>query len=267
MDSAAWIKNKFFNSIQSAMLVVSLAAILGLVGWMLGGHLFALSAVAAMIVLYFFAPKMSPFLILKMLRGRRLSYHDTPRLYQVLEILAKRAKLPRMPVLYYFPGGAMNAFTVGSRENSAIAVSQCLLDGLKYSEISAVLAHEVSHIRSNDMRIIGFADLAYRLTHGLSLFGQLLLIVNLPLALFGGFSINWMAIVLLIFAPGISALLQLALSRTREYNADLGAVELTGNPDALATALVKIENHGSTFFKRFPWPANPNSQILRTHPP
>jgi hypothetical protein len=83
MDLAAWNKNKLLNSIQSAMLVVSLAAILGLVGWMLSGHLFALSAVAAIIVLYFFAPKMSPFLILKMLRGRRLSYQDTPRLYQV----------------------------------------------------------------------------------------------------------------------------------------------------------------------------------------
>jgi heat shock protein HtpX len=172
-----------------------------------------------------------------------------------------------MPVLYYFPGSAMNAFTVGSRENAAIAVSQSLLDGLKYSEISAVLAHEVSHIRSNDIRIIGFADLANSLTHGLSLFGQLLLIINLPLALFGGFSINWMAILLLIFAPGISALLQLALSRTREYNADLGAVELMEDPEALATALAKIEQHGSSLIRRFPWVANPHSQILRTHPP
>jgi heat shock protein HtpX len=267
MDSASWFKNKLLNSIQSAMLVISLAAILGLVGWMLGGHFFALSAMAAMIVLYFFAPKMSPFLILKMLRGHRLSYDDTPRLYQVLEILAKRAKLPRMPVLYYFPGGVMNAFTVGSRENAAIAVSQGLLDKLSYSEISAVLSHEISHIRSNDMRIIGFADLANRLTHGLSLFGQLLLIVNLPLALIGGFSMNWMAIGLLIFAPGLSALLQLALSRTREYNADLGAVELIGNPEALATALAKIEQHGSSLIRPFPWAANPHTQILRTHPP
>ena len=267
MDLAVWNKNKLLNAIQSALLVVFMAALLGLVGWMLGGHLFALSAVAAMIVLYFFAPKMSPFLILKMVHGRRLSYQDTPGLYLVLEKLARRAKLPRLPMLYYFPGSVMNAFTVGSRENAAIAVSQRLLDGLNSSEITAVLAHEVSHIRSNDMRIIGFADLANRLTHGLSLFGQLLLIVNLPLVLFSGISINWMAILLLIFAPGISALLQLALSRSREYNADLGAVELMGNPGALATALAKIENHGSTFFNRLPWPANPNSQVLRTHPP
>jgi Zn-dependent protease with chaperone function len=76
--------------------------------------------------------------------------------------------------------------------------------GVRHSEINAVLSHEISHIRSNDIRIIGFADLANRLTHGLSLFGQLLLIVNFPLALIGGFSMNWMAIVLLIFAPGIN---------------------------------------------------------------
>jgi heat shock protein HtpX len=161
----------------------------------------------------------------------------------------------------------MNAFTVGSPENAAIAVSQSLLDGLSYSEISAVLAHEVSHIRSNDMRIIGFADMANRLIHGLSLFGQLLLIISLPLVLFGNSGINLIAIALLIFAPVISAMLQLALSRTREYNADLGAVELMGNPESLATALAKIEHHGTTFFKRLAWPVNPDSQILRTHPP
>jgi heat shock protein HtpX len=114
---------------------------------------------------------------------------------------------------------------------------------------------------------MGFADLAHRLIHGLSLFGQLLLIASLPLALFGGLNVNWMAIALLIFAPAISALLQRALSRTREYNADLGAVELMGSPEALATALAKIEQHGRTFLRRLAWPVNPSSQILRTHPP
>ena len=267
MNSVTWHKNKLLNTIQSVMLVVFLAALLGLVGRMLGGNVFALLAVAAVVVLYFFAPQVSPFLVLKMLRGRRLDYHDTPRPYQVLEALATRAKLPRLPVLYYFPGSGMNAFTVGSPENAAIAVSQSLLNRLEYSELSAVLAHEVSHIRSNDMRIIGFADLTNRLIHGLSLFGQLLLIVSLPLTLIGGLNVDWMAIALLIFAPAISGLLQLALSRTREYNADLGAVELTGNPEALATALAKIENHGNTYLRHLPWPANPDSQILRTHPP
>jgi heat shock protein HtpX len=132
MDSATWHKNKLLNGIQSVMLVVFLAALLGLVGRMLGGNLFALSAVTAVVVLYFFAPQVSPFLVLKMIRGRRLAHHDTPRLYQALETLAKRAKLPRLPVLYYFPGDAMNAFTVGSPQNAAIAVSQSLLNRLKF---------------------------------------------------------------------------------------------------------------------------------------
>lgn len=267
MNSATWIKNRLYHKMQSAMLVTFMAVLLGIVGWMLGGHLFALSATATMILLYFFAPRMSPFLILKWLRGRALSYHDAPRLHEVLETLAKRAQLPRMPILYYFPAEVMNAFTIGTRENAAIAVSEGLLQRLNRSEIEAVLAHEVSHIRSNDMRIIGFADLASRLTHGLSLFGQFLLIINLPLVLFGEVNFSWMAILLLIFAPSISALLQLALSRTREYNADLGAVELMGNPGALATALTKIEKHGRSPIRYLPWTANPQSQILRTHPP
>ncbi|UCH24078.1 MAG: M48 family metalloprotease [Deltaproteobacteria bacterium] len=261
------MNNNFYHKMQSAMLVTSLAVLLGVVGWMLGGHLFALSAMATMILLYFFTPRMSPFLILKWLRGRALSYHDAPRLYEVLETLAKRAELPRMPILYYFPAEVMNAFTLGTREDAAIAVSEGLLQRLNRSEIKAVLAHEGIHIRSNDMRIIGFADLASRLTHGLSLFGQLLLIINLPLVLFGEVNFSWIAILLLIFAPSISALLQLALSRTREYTADLGAVELMGNPESLATSLAKIEKHGRSLIRYLPWTANPQSQILRTHPP
>jgi heat shock protein HtpX len=161
----------------------------------------------------------------------------------------------------------MNAFTMGSPGDAAIAVSDGLLRRLNRTEIKAVLAHEVSHIRSNDMRITGFADLASRLIHGLSFFGQLLLIVNLPLVLVGDFSFNWIDILLLIFVPTISALLQLALSRTREYNADIGAVKLTGDPQPLANALTKIENHARALLKYLPWTVKPHSQILRTHPP
>jgi heat shock protein HtpX len=267
MYPATWLKNKFYNTIQSLILVFSLAAILGIVGWLLGGMLFALSAIAAMLLLYMFAPKMSPFVIFRMLRGRPLSYREAPHLYAIMESLAQRAALPSVPILYYFPADVMNAFTVGSPGDAAIAVSGGLLRRLNRSEIKAVLAHEISHIRSNDMRITGFADLANRLTHGLSFFGQLLLIVNLPLIMAGNFNFNWTAILLLIFAPTISALLQLALSRTREYNADIGAVELMGDPEALATALAKIENHGEALLKYLPWIVKPHSQLLRTHPP
>ncbi|MGD2272895.1 MAG: zinc metalloprotease HtpX [Desulfobacterales bacterium] len=267
MAMAIWLKNKFYNTIQSLILVVSLAALLGIVGWMLGGMPFALSAIAAMVLLYVFAPKMSPFVILRVLRGRPLSYREAPHLYAILESLAQRAALPSVPILYYYPADVMNAFTVGSPGDAAIALSEGLLRRLNRSEVRGVLAHEVSHIRSNDMQITGFADLANRLTHGLSFFGQLLLIVNLPLIMVGDFSFNWTAILLLIFAPTVSALLQLALSRTREYHADIGAVELMGDPESLATALVKIENHGRALLKYLPWIVKPQSLLLRTHPP
>jgi heat shock protein HtpX len=97
-----------------------------------------------------------------------------------------------------------------------------------------VLAHEISHLRHNDMRIMGFAGLTSQLIHMLALLGQILLFLNLPLLLWGHYTISWTAILLLIFAPTISAILQLALSRTREYRADLGAARLMGDGRALA---------------------------------
>jgi heat shock protein HtpX len=204
-----------------------------------------------------------------MFRGRRLDFRDAPRLYRALNALAVRAELPGMPELYYLPQREMNAFTVGAPENSAIAVSDGLLRRLDADEVTAVLAHEVSHIRHNDIRIMGFAALSSRFIQMLSLFGQFLLLLNLPLLVLGQYTISWTAILLLIFAPTISSMLQLALSRTREYRADLGAAELTGSPESLATALSKMDIQQKRYF-RLLWPGRarvPSSHLMRTHPP
>jgi len=131
-----------------------------------------------------------------------------------------------------------------------------------------VLAHEVSHIRNNDMLVMSIADLISRLTSLLSLFGQFLLLLNLPLILLTNVSINWFAIFLLVFAPNLSSLAQLGLSRVREYNADLGAARLTADPRGLASALVKIGQYSGSFFEKIMMPSRriPVPSLLRTHP-
>jgi heat shock protein HtpX len=131
-----------------------------------------------------------------------------------------------------------------------------------------VLAHEISHIRSNDIWVMTLADTVSRLTGGLALMGQLLLFINLPLLLFGAAAISWWAILLLLFAPTISLLLQLALSRTREFDADMDAVEITGDPLGLASALRKLDRHQRGLWQRllFPGRHTPDSWILSTHP-
>ena len=114
------------------------------------------------------------------------------------------------------------------------------------------------------------ADLTSRMTNLLAILGQFLLIVNLPMMLAGRTMFNWWAILLLIIAPTVSSLVQLALSRTREYNADLGAAELTGDPEALASALKKMDHFHGNWLKRMLRPGYqklPEASLLRTHPP
>ena len=104
-----------------------------------------------------------------------------------------------------------------------------------------MLAHEISHIKNNDIKVMGMADTIMRVTHILSGIGKILLIVNMPLILVGKGSFSWLAVALLIFAPNLTTMLQLGLSRDRAYDADVGAVDLTKDPHTLASALQKLE--------------------------
>jgi heat shock protein HtpX len=174
-----------------------------------------------------------------------------------------------VPTLYYVPSRIISAFTVGHTQQSAVAVTDGLLRALDAREQIGVLAHEVSHVRSNDMWVMGLADLFSRLTSLLSLFGQLLLLINLPLVLMSQVSLNWFAILILIFAPTISTLAQLGLSRAREYDADLNAARLAGDPEGLARALAKIDRLQGSWLERVLLPGRrlPEPSLLRTHPP
>lgn len=270
MNHIQWVKNKIAARVQSAVLVISLALLLGLIGRLLGGDQLAVMLVAGVVILYFVGPKMSPALYLKFSSGRRLSPTEAPRLYSILQSLAQRAELTRLPVLFYLPTETMVAFTVGPRDNAAIAISEGLMRGLSRQELAAVLAHEISHIRHNDIRTMAFAGMVSQMTSLLSVFGQFILILSLPVILAGQVLISWTAVLLLIFSPTLSSLIQLALSRTREYSADLSAAELMGNPEPLASALAKIDRAHKSLYHRLIWPMVPRlpqASWLRTHPP
>lgn len=212
--------------------------------------------------------QISPQMILKMYKARPLLPSEAPALAQVVQELARRAKLSRPPQLYYIPSQMMNAFAVGSPNNAIIGVTDGLLRGLTMRELVGVLAHEMSHVQNNDMRVMRIADTVSRLAGMFSTVGQVLLFLNLPLVLMGGYAISWFGILLLIFAPTLVGLLQLALSRTREYDADLDAVQLTGDPRGLASALQKLETYHASFLKRVLLPGHrvPDPSLFRTHP-
>jgi heat shock protein HtpX len=261
-------RHKLTNLLHSALLLGGMACLLALCGWVVAAGEGVFWAFAAGGLSLLFSPRVSPRLVLGMFGARRLSCAEAPRLHEVTEAIARRAGLPVMPELYYIPSPVLNAFTVGSREQPAIAIADGLLRALTLRELAGVLAHEVSHIRNNDLWVMGLADTMAGLTRFMALFGLVLLFLNLPLLLMEREPFPWLLVLLLSLAPTAGALLQLALSRTREFDADLNAAALTGDPEGLASALVKLEQAQGRLWEGMMLPGNriPDPSILRTHP-
>ena len=269
LNDSAWHQHAFINRVQSLLLLLLMGAFLALVGWLLWGQDGVIVLITFGSILLLLNPGTTPWLIMRMYGAVRLAPEQAPMLHSALRELSGRAGLSKIPELYYIPSRIVNAFALGQRDNAAIALSDGLLRVLDSREAVAVLAHELSHVRNNDIRVMGVADLFSRLTSMLSIFGLLLLVINLPLLLMGAVNVNWVAILILIFAPNLSALAQMGLSRTREYDADLNAVSLTGDPEGLAKALLKIEQGGGRLLERILLPGRhvPEPSLLRTHPP
>ena len=268
IDASVWRQHAWHNRLQTALLLGLMTVFLALLGWLLWGYDGILMLLIGGSVAVLFNPSLSPWLIMRLYRAQPLSRARASGLYEMLTVLSRRAGLPQEPRLYYVPSPILNAFAVGSKEQSGIALTDGLLRALDGREVAGVLAHEISHIRNNDLRVMGLADMFSRATGILSAIGQFLLILNLPLILFTEITINWWAIGLLVGAPVLAVLAQLALSRTREFDADLNAARLTGDPDGLARALIKLESIQGGWLERVFMPGRRQVQpsILRTHP-
>jgi heat shock protein HtpX len=256
------------NLKHTVLLVGGMVLLLAAMGWTLWGVSGFFLLLVAGAVITMFSPRLSPQMIMRMYRGRPLGPEQAPGLHQMIKELSRRAGLPRVPRLYHVPSPICNAFAVGRREDSSIGVTDCLLRRMNTRELAGILAHEISHIVNNDLRVMGLADLVSRITRALSLMGQLLLFINLPLLMMGRVTIPWLFIILLVVAPNLTSLLQLALSRTREFDADLEAVRLTGDPRGLASALDKLERLQGGLWQRIflPGRGDPEPSVLRTHP-
>jgi len=266
---SALLQHKTRNALQSLLLILSMGGLCGWLAWFLGGATLAIYTAALILLLYRLNPVASPELAMRLFRARPLGEMEAPELTRLVSELALRAGLKRPPGVFYLASDVMNAFTAGTRREAAIALSDGLLRRLSWRELNGVLAHEMMHIANQDTRLMAFADLASRVTGFLSLAGQLLLFVNLPLLILGQATLPWLPILLMLAAPTLSALVQLALSRNREYEADLGAVELTGDPMGLASALNKLEAPHRTLLTTLfhPGPRIPDPSMLRSHPP
>ena len=266
---APTLAHRLNNLAQTVLLLGGMAAIAWLVVGMIAGPETTFVIVAVMTGGLLFAPTLSRELLLRGYRARQLGARDWPEGFALLETLSARAGLPRCPELWYVPSQLPNAFAMGNPEDSVVCVSDGLFRLLSPREMAGVLAHEIAHIAHRDLWLMGLADTMSRAVSLASWLGQILLFANLPLIVARAVTLPWIAPLALAFSPTVMALLQLALSRRREFDADLGAVRLTGDPEGLASALAKLERRVGRFWEEMFLPGRriPGPSLLRTHPP
>jgi heat shock protein HtpX len=256
------------NGWQTVWLVFVLCATAGLAGYVLLGDEGLWIALGAVLLALLIEPVAARRITLALYRARPIHPAEAPRVWTMLQVLARRAGLPAMPRPYLVPSPVPNAFAVGNRHRAAIALSAGLFERLGERELAAVLAHEVGHIANGDLRVMSLADYVSRLTAVCALLGVLVAVILLPSWLLDGAPLPWLGLLILGLAPYASVLAQSGLSRVREFDADLAAAELTGDPEALASALASIEG-GYRTWRGWVLPGwrNPQPSWLRTHPP
>ena len=194
--------------------------------------------------------------------------HGLP-FYRTADMLAARAGLAATPKLYVIPSLTVNAFAAGRPSHAAIALTEGLLRRLSLSETGAVLAHEIGHIRNDDLKVMARTDVMARVMQIMWIAAIVLLLASLPGYLASQSRMPWLAIVILFVTPALGNLLQMALSRKREFDADLDAVRLTGDPKSVTSALTKVERHQGSIVEDLVMPSRriPVPSMLRSHPP
>lgn len=262
---------KLGNLTHVSLMLTAMLVLIGLVGWVLAGRDGLLITAGTAAIFTFFGHGASTSWMLKAIGAQQITLGDAPKLFAILQELADRAGLEHLPDVYLMDNTMMLGFSTGSdEEDAAIVMTGALVQNLNAREMAGVLAHEIAHIHGGDLVVMGMADMLTRMTRTLSLLGVLLVLFNVPLALSmeGGRQLPWAALLLLISAPMVNFMIQMALSRTREFDADVNAANLCGDPSALAQALEKLEQQQSGMFRTIFMPRQPGAEpsLLRSHP-
>ncbi|MCL2590611.1 MAG: zinc metalloprotease HtpX [Betaproteobacteria bacterium] len=228
----------FGNWLKTSILMAGIIALFGAVGGALGGQqgmLLALAFGGAMnLWAYWFSDKM----VLKMYRARQVDAAASPYLYNMVKDLAQRAGLP-MPKVYIIDEEQPNAFATGRNpEHAAVAATSGIMRLLTERELRGVMAHELAHVKHRDILISTITAIIAGAIAMLAQFGMF----------FGGRDSDNRSnpvaqILVMLLAPLAAMLIQMAISRTREFGADRGGAEISGDPGALADALLKIESY------------------------
>jgi heat shock protein HtpX len=270
------------NTLKTAFLLTLLTLVLIFIGQYFGGRNGMLIALAIAVAMNFFSYFYSDKLALSMYRAQPATREQLPRVYSVVEQMTQRIGLP-MPKIYVIPNDSPNAFATGRNpQHASVAVTQGILNLLNDEELAGVLAHELGHVRNRDILT---SSIAATLAGAITILAQ----TGRFAMIFGGFGGGsdsrdregggLAALFMLILAPIAAMLIQLWVSRTREYEADATGAHMTGNPYALASALQKLD----AYSKRLPLGATPSTahlfivqpmisgstfaELFSTHPP
>src|SRR6201987_2130210 len=225
------------NTFKTAFLLVGMTLLLMFIGGYFGGQRGMLTALLIAGVMNFVAYFYSDKIALATYRAQAVTREQLPRVYRVVERLSGKARLP-MPKIYVIPTESPNAFATGRNpQHASVAVTEGILNLLNDEELEGVLAHELGHVNNRDILISSVAaTLAGAITFA-SRFAMFFGGGDRDERRGGGMG----ALLMLILAPIAAFLIQMAVSRSREYQADDSGAHLTGNPYALASALAKLD--------------------------
>ena len=247
------------NMFKTTFLLTALSLLLLLIGRAFGGQNGMVIALGIAVVTNFIAYFFSDKIALATYRAQPVTREELPRVYQVVERLTQKIGLP-MPRIYVIPSDSPNAFATGRNpKHAAVAVTQGILNLLNDEELEGVLAHELGHVGNRDILTSSIAATLAGAVTMLASMGRWAMI-------FGGMGGRddrdrgggLAALFMLIVAPIAAALIQLAVSRSREYQADATGAHYTGNPYALASALKKLD----AYSRQLPMVASPSSAHL-----
>jgi len=259
-------------TLRTTILMAVLGGLLVAIGYGIGGietaTIFLFVALAINFFSYFFSDKMA----LKMSRAKPIDESEAPRLYQIVRELTTRAGLP-MPRLYMIPQDQPNAFATGRNpKHSAVAVTRGITKLLSEDELRGVLAHELAHIQHRDILLQSVA----------AAIGSAITYLAYMFMWFGGDDESPLSLVaslgMVLLAPIAASIIQLSISRQREYAADAGGAEICGNPESLASALLRLEQGAAAIPMQVnqaseplyivkPFSGKGMASLFSTHPP
>lgn len=226
-----------FNMLKTAVLMAAITALFMALGSVLGGRQGMAIALVVALGMNFFSYWFSDKLVLKMYRAQEVDETSAPQFYRMVRELSARAELP-MPKVYLINEDAPNAFATGRNPaNAAVAATTGILRVLSERELRGVMAHELAHVKHRDILIS---------TISATMAGAISMLANFAM-FFGGRDSEGRpsnpiaSIAVMLLAPLAASLIQMAISRAREFEADRGGAEISGDPQALASALQKIQ--------------------------